>query len=360
LILDKQRVLRNIERMVRRAEEANVRFRPHFKTHQSAEIGEWFRAAGVSAITVSSFEMAVYFAKHGWSDITVAFPLNVLERQRVMSLSRSISLSILLDSANPLDVLNEAAEERISVWIKIDAGYGRVGLPWNATDQIVHLAGRIAESPNLSFAGILAHNGHSYYAKNRDEIQRIHYEALDRLTAVKTALQSKGHSRCEISIGDTPSCSTVSSFEGIDEIRPGNFVFYDVMQALLGACEENDIAVVVLCPVVGIYTKRFCVAIYGGAVHLSKESITLPPDGQRVFGFAGSGEHELLGRFDRAAPLVNLTQEHGIVELPESRLTTMRIGALLPVFPIHSCLTANLYGQYLTLDGDTIYRMPKR
>ncbi len=43
------------------------------KTHQSREIGEWFRASGVDKITVSSLNMAMKFAEWGWNDITVAF-----------------------------------------------------------------------------------------------------------------------------------------------------------------------------------------------------------------------------------------------------------------------------------------------
>ncbi|RMG79679.1 MAG: alanine racemase, partial [Bacteroidetes bacterium] len=73
----------NIRRMVGKARKNGVRLRPHFKTHQSAEIGEWFRAEGVSQIAVSSLVMAEYFAGAGWSDITVAFPVNILEIETI-------------------------------------------------------------------------------------------------------------------------------------------------------------------------------------------------------------------------------------------------------------------------------------
>jgi len=69
LLLDEQRAVQNIERMVEKAGKNGVLLRPHFKTHQSAEIGEWFRSRGVHAITVSSVDMAEYFIDHGWKDI---------------------------------------------------------------------------------------------------------------------------------------------------------------------------------------------------------------------------------------------------------------------------------------------------
>jgi len=63
LVLDKERCLRNIRKMAEKANKHNLHFRPHFKTHQSIEIGRWFRDFGVKAITVSSVEMAQYLAK---------------------------------------------------------------------------------------------------------------------------------------------------------------------------------------------------------------------------------------------------------------------------------------------------------
>ena len=87
LLLDERRARRNIERMARKAAAAGLRFRPHFKTHQSAAVGDWFRAAGVDAITVSSVDMGLYFAAHGWRDLTVAFSANVLESDKIDSLA---------------------------------------------------------------------------------------------------------------------------------------------------------------------------------------------------------------------------------------------------------------------------------
>ena len=64
-VIDKEVCLQNIEKMAEKAKAHNLRFRPHFKTHQSAKIGEWFRLFGVDAITVSSVSMAEYFAMNG-------------------------------------------------------------------------------------------------------------------------------------------------------------------------------------------------------------------------------------------------------------------------------------------------------
>ncbi len=61
LLLDETRCRRNIQRMADKARANHVRFRPHFKTHQSAQIGAWFREYGVEVITVSSVEVVRFY-----------------------------------------------------------------------------------------------------------------------------------------------------------------------------------------------------------------------------------------------------------------------------------------------------------
>ena len=79
LLLDEIKCRNNISRMYEKALANNVVFRPHFKTHQSADISHWFKETGTSCITVSSVRMAIYFANHGWNNILIAFPFNILE-----------------------------------------------------------------------------------------------------------------------------------------------------------------------------------------------------------------------------------------------------------------------------------------
>jgi D-serine deaminase-like pyridoxal phosphate-dependent protein len=358
LILDKKRVLKNIEKMAGKAKRAHVRFRPHFKTHQSAEIGNWFRDFGVTAITVSSLDMALYFAEGGWSDITVAIIVNLLEIDKINSLARKIKLSLLVDSEEVLSLLNENLQYPAGMWIKVDTGYHRTGVMWDDFESIRSLAQKINESPKLAFKGLLTHAGHSYRAKSVEEIQGIHDETVIRLSAVKDYLHGAGIEICEISVGDTPTCSVVDNFEGLDEIRPGNFVFYDLMQEKLGACTEDEIAVAVACPVVGKYKDRNQLAVYGGAVHLSPACV-VDESGKQVFGYATSLENETFGSINKNAPVIALSQEHGVVQIEASLLNRIEPGNLLPIYPVHSCLTCSLHKEYRTLGGTPISRIQK-
>ncbi len=356
LILDKQRVLKNIARMADKAKKSDVFFRPHFKTHQSAEIGRWFMDIGITACTVSSVDMAQYFAENGWSDITIATSVNILELPIISQLADTINLGVLVDSDDAVDALEANLNSQVKVWIKIDTGYARTGIPWDKVDHVVSLTNKIQESSKLNFAGILTHNGLTYHEHTPDGIQRSHHESMSRMLQVKESLIPGGIENCTISIGDTPSCSVVDDFTGADEIRPGNFVFYDVMQTSTGVCSEDDIAVVVACPVIGTYAQRKEIVLYGGAIHFGKERI-LDSNGNEVFGYLSSGKSKIFGKVNYYAPIISLSQEYGIVRANDQLLFNTKIGDIAYVYPIHSCLTCGLYPEYLTLEGESIKRM---
>lgn len=367
LLLDKHRALRNLDRMLVKARNSGVRFRPHFKTHQSAMIGDWFRQRGVESITVSSLDMAWYFAQYGWKDILVAFPVNILEIDKINALAENIHLHVLVESVEVVRFLAEHLIEgnEVFIWIKIDAGSRRTGLEWHQFDQIIDLARRITAAKNLHLCGILTHAGQTYQARSKGEIQSLHTESVTNMRVVQGQLEAEGFEPIEISIGDTPACSVVKDFSDVDEIRPGNFVFYDVMQWLTGACEETEIAVAAACPVVAKHPERREVVIYGGAVHLSKERLSIPGDNGRtteIYGYIASPilkpGQELAasgwGPILENTTVTRLSQEHGIVHTTDDLLRQIEIGDILLVLPVHSCLTANLLRKYLTLDGEVI------
>ena len=106
LLLDEYKCKKNIQNMFSRAQLHQVDLRPHFKTHQSLEIGQWFKEVGVNKITVSSLEMAIYFAEE-WNDITVAFPVNILEIDTINALAEKIKLNLLIESKETILFLNK-------------------------------------------------------------------------------------------------------------------------------------------------------------------------------------------------------------------------------------------------------------
>jgi D-serine deaminase-like pyridoxal phosphate-dependent protein len=354
LLVDKSKVLRNVGRMAQKAGESNVILRPHFKTHQSAELAEWLRDFGIHKITVSSLDMAEYFSLSGWNDITLGVPINVHQIPRINALARAINLQVIIDSELAAVRLSEGITVPLNVWIEIDTGDQRTGISADRIDQILKVAALLSRTFPLRFKGILTHDGQSYEAADVREIRSIHEESRAALQRIKQALEAEGYSRFLVSVGDTPSCTIVERFlPPIDEIRPGNFVFYDLKQKSLGVCRDEEIALGVACPVISKNLARKELVVYGGTVHLSREWLPLP-SGWPFFGQIARLKEDQgeWGAPIEAAYLLALSQEHGQVTGPEDFIRSVEIGDTLIVLPIHSCITASLYSEYHVLkDG---------
>ncbi|SHF96458.1 D-serine deaminase, pyridoxal phosphate-dependent [Mariniphaga anaerophila] len=352
LVINKDVCLQNIEKMAQKAKSHKLRFRPHFKTHQSAKIGDWFRIFGVDAITVSSVQMAEYFARNGWNDITIAFPLNILEIGNINRLAANIKLNVLIENREAATALSKRATNPVGVFFKIDTGATRTGIDPSKTGTINSILEILSNNKKITFKGFLTHAGHTYSALSTNEIFSRHFDALLKLKNLKKKYQSR-FPDIEVSIGDTPSCTLCTNFNGVDEIRPGNFVFYDLMQYNLGVCSLDDIAVRMVCPVVAKHPSRSEIVIYGGAIHFSRESL-INVDGKPFFGriyIRNNGEEKLLSERNY---LSKLSQEHGIIKVSQKSFNLIQIGDLVEVVPIHSCLTANLARKYLTTEGEEI------
>ena len=356
LLLDKIKCMKNIENMIGRAKRCKLSFRPHFKTHQSAEVGEWFRELGVDKITVSSLEMAQYFADNNWQDITVAMPINLREMDIIDELAGKITLNILVESAESIHHLEAELNNKVNAYIKVDTGYRRTGIATADTESIQNLLNYIKVSTRIEFKGFLAHSGHNYNAANADEIHKNHKQAVLGLNELKDVFRSQ-FPELEVSLGDTPACSISDEFFGIDEIRPGNFVFYDIMQFVLGSCEEDEIAVAMVCPIVAKHADRNEIVIYGGGVHFSKEYLEADDEGTKLFGSLVNIKPDGWSPIMSGGFLANLSQEHGIIKCNEDFFNAFQVGDLIGILPIHSCMTANLMGKYLSLEAETIEMM---
>ncbi|MCX6283148.1 MAG: alanine racemase [Bacteroidetes bacterium] len=353
LLVDEGICRDNIHLMAVKARRLGVKFRPHFKTHQSKLIGHWFREEGTKSITVSSVSMARYFIGDGWEDITIAFPLNLRESDEALELSTRADLNVLITMAEPLESfgqLMKGGHRPVGIFIKIDTGYNRTGLTLADNEKIESIINTCRKHSMLTFKGFLTHTGHTYNARGREEIDMISREAFLQLRSLKDKFDS-GPGDLLLSVGDTPACSLLEDFGGMDEIRPGNFVFYDVMQTMIGSCGTSRIAVCLACPVVSKEPSRNEIVVYGGAVHLSKESVF--HKGKTIFGLVCS-----LSDGGWSEPLddcyVNaLSQEHGVIKVSKEVFNIIKPGDLLGILPVHSCLTAQCMGNYL-IDGNIV------
>ncbi|MFK7935827.1 MAG: alanine racemase [Saprospiraceae bacterium] len=354
LLLDRYRCLVNIDHMIAKAKRHNISLRPHFKTHQSRTIGQWYAQRGVEKITVSSVAMAEYFASD-WSDITIAFPTNILELKRIEQLTEQVQINVLVESLEVAIYLKENLKQHVGVFIKIDVGYGRTGIAAENLSLIQSLVTTLENANNLDFKGFLAHAGHTYQCRSKMCIEQTHALSLKRMQTLKEHFIN--HPRpLEYSYGDTPSCSVAEDFTGMTELRPGNFVFYDLTQRAIGSNAYENIAVAMACPIVALHRERQEVVVYGGGVHFSKDRLEHPDYGT-IFGRVVVQTETGWGEVIPDAYVRSLSQEHGIIRLPKALMAQQRIGDFIFVLPVHSCMAANLQTSYLTTEGEWIERL---
>ncbi len=353
LLLDEARCRANIARMAAHAKASGVRLRPHFKTHQSAKIGEWIRAEGVTSIATSSLRMAAYFADAGWDDILVAFPANWREIDLINQLAKRIQLGLIVESRETARFLGANLQYPVDIWLDVDTGYHRTGIDWQANSEAIGLATLITASPMLRLRGMLTHSGHSYKGRTPAEIQAVYDETVNHFNSLRTHLAAAGITELELSLGDTPSCAVVEDLSAVEEIRPGNFVYFDWMQVIIGSCKVEDVAVALACPVVTKNAARSQIVVYGGGVHLSKDSF-VDLKGRTTFGAVCLPTETGWSAPFEDTYVVSLSQEHGVLQVAPEDFERVQIGDLVCILPVHSCMTADLMKTVVTLSGEEI------
>ncbi len=345
LRVDPPRLERNISAMAAKALEAGAVLHPHAKTHKSLAIARMQLAAGAGGVTASKPSEAMVFIRAGLPAVTVAYPL--VDSAVVTELIEAAATSgteLRLIAAHPAHVAAietgaQGTGQRAGVFVKIDTGLGRVGVP-SEGPLLTALAERLAQARGLGVLGVLSHAGHAYGAGDEEQRNRIVTEEMADLRRALAGLAGSG-AGSRISVGSTPTCLGALIAPGSDELRPGNYAFLDMTAVRLGICQRDDIALTVESRVV-FHSGRTAV-IDAGSKILSSDA------GPHGFG-AGQGFGEFDASDGTRMRVARLSEEHGTVEDPEGRLA---VGDRISIRPNHSCATVAL-ASGLQLGGQAI------
>jgi D-serine deaminase-like pyridoxal phosphate-dependent protein len=339
VVVDLDVLERNVTRMASRAREAHVRLRPHAKTHKCPEIAALQRAAGAWGLSVAKVGEAEVFVAAGFDDIFVAFPAVGSDKgRRLLRLSDSARLACGVDSVEGAETLAapfRAAGRTLDVLLKVDVGYGRVGV---LPEQAVELATRIGALGGLRLRGVFTHAGHGYGATTRAELDAIARQEGTTLAGTARALASHGLAADEVSVGSTPTAAVAMREAGVTECRPGNYVFHDGSQVALGTCALEDCALTVVATVVSVPAA--------GRAVLDAGSKTLSSDPLRPLA---GGYGQILGSSSR---IEKLSEEHGVVALAAGE--QMRVGQRVRVLPNHACVVANLHDRLVGVSSGRV------
>jgi D-serine deaminase-like pyridoxal phosphate-dependent protein len=351
LVLDRERLNANAQRMIVRARDRGARVRPHMKTLKSIDAARLAIDPAHGGIAVATINEAAYFAGHGLKDIQLAVCLPPGKFNRAAGvLSQAGQFSFFIDSIEVARALREFSEANgvmFRVWIEIDSGAHRTGVD-PAGPALLDIAGALAGHACL--AGVATHAGQSYVDVTPDEIAAI--AETERLAVVEAAarLRAKGHDIAGVSAGSTPTAAHALSAEGLTEWRAGVYLAGDLFQSAIHSLEISDIALSVVASVISRNRARRQIVVDAGGLALSKDRSTAQVRARDYkYGLVADIEgNPVFG----ALHIDEVHQEHGeIHNVPDAVLDALPIGARVRIFPNHACMTAAMYDEYMVVEG---------
>ena len=358
VIIDRQRALRNIDRLQDAANTRGIRVRPHAKTHKSPQVAKWQIDRGAIGICCAKLGEAEVFAAAGFTDIRLPYPIHPINAPRVLALLTRTDLSFIVDHlevARGWSTAMTAAGRTVEVLVKIDVGFHRCGIDPDPRTAVPFIKA-VASLPGLHFRGLLSHAGHAYHAESENHLQAIAEDEARTLRTLAEAAQAERVGIAELSAGATPSARFSLDQESLTEYRAGNYVYFDRTQVGLGAASQEDCALTVMATVVSKPSSNRIILDCG--------SKTLSSDAARGFTpLAGHGVvyHDVLmprgARPDDDLIVERLSEEHATVRVAAGH-TALEPGDRVRLIPNHSCVVSNLVDQAWVVDAGTVTAMP--
>lgn len=339
-VVDLDRMEANLDRMAAYAAEHGLALRPHTKTHKSPHLGGLQVALGATGLTVAQLNEARVMADVTHDILLAHPPVGEPKLRRLMALPDHLRITVALDSTEALDGLSRAAAiagRTVGVLVEVDVGMKRVGVA--LPGDVAALCRRAADATGIDWRGILCYPGHirQHVDAQEDAVATV----SSRLHEVIAALAKDGLQPAVVSAGSTPAAWSSHRMHGVNEIRPGTYIFNDRTTAAMGACAWEDCAYSVLATVVSTAVPGQAV-VDAGAKALFREELR---------GSDGSGFGSLLDRPDVVVHA--MSEEHGLLDLSTTDWRP-RVGDRVRIVPNHVCVSVNLHDHVWGVRGDAV------
>ena len=328
VVVDLDRMERNLDTAAAYAATHGLALRPHVKTHKSPVVASAQLARGARGLTCATpFEAEVMASVS--DDILVAYPpVGAPRARRLAALPARVRLTVALDSVQAVDEIAHAAQSAgrtIGVYVELDLGMHRVGVP--GVDDALALAARVKAARGLEFAGLAFYPGHVREpVEEQDAKLRTLGAALERALS---RFDDAGLPAKVVSGGSTPTLWRTHELPGVTEFRPGTYVYNDRTTAAIGACAWDDCALTVLATVVSTAVPGQAV-IDAGTKSLGREPVR---------GAEGEGFGQLLEHPE--VVVARMSEEHGVLDLDGSAWRPV-VGERVRVVPNHVCIVVHL------------------
>lgn len=324
VLIDIDRLERNIEQLQTRCDEAGVALRPHVKTHKIPEIARMQIDAGAVGLACQKVSEAEVFAKAGFSDILI--PYNILgasKTARFADLALYNRMTASADSKAVIAGLSAAAQAldlRLRLLVEIGTEIERTGA---SVDDAVELAKAVEADEYLHFAGLQVYPS---YPSVRPALQ----EVLARLDEAGIGVDT-------VSGGGTGAALQLGALPELTEIRVGTYVFNDWRTVARGWCALTDCAMTVRATVVSRPAETRAI-LDSGSKTLSSDTFE--------DGYGHILEYP-------EARIYRLNEEHAYVDLTACTAKP-DVGEVVSVIPVHACVVTNLHDVLYGVRGDEV------
>ena len=359
-LIDRPRMMRNIERMQSRMNTLGVAFRPHVKTAKCVDVAQAQRDAGARGITVSTLKEAEQFFAAGFSDILYAVGIVASKLPRALALKRAdCDLKLIVDNLESAQAVAEFGRihgETFEVWIEIDTDGHRSGVKPDEP-RLLDIGrtlnnDRDGDSHGARLGGVMTHAGSSYDLNTPDALAALAEQERAGCVHAAERLRDAGL-RCDVvSVGSTPTALAARHLEGVTEVRAGVYVVFDLVMRNVGVCETSDLALSVLTTVIGHQVDKGWAILDAGWMAMSRDRGTAKQTHDYGYGQPCTLDGTPLDGY----ALTGTNQEHGIlanVDHPDRDSSVdLPVGTRLLILPNHACATGAQFPAYHARSGD--------
>lgn len=347
LIIDEEKLIKNIKDMQEYAKRNNVALRPHTKTHKMpymAKLQEKYGAKGIAVAKVSEGEV---MAANGLTDIFIANEIVGLEKLgKIRELAKKINISFGLDSIPQAKMIEEAfngESKKAQVLIEIEVGENRSGVVEEA--DFISLLNFLKECDNIDLLGVFSHDGHSYSANDMQHCEEIFNESQKRTVNFAKLAKKHGFDIKTVSIGSTPSALfNFKILEDVTELRIGTYILMDAAQGnAIGTYDRC--AATVLTTIISRPTEERVITDVG------TKGLTAQIRSKGICATKGLG---VIKDYDNVY-IHGVYDEHAIIYDKDFR-NRVKVGDKVEIIPNHICPVCNLYEKAYLVNKDNVIK----
>jgi D-serine deaminase-like pyridoxal phosphate-dependent protein len=335
LLVDRDKLQRNIDKMAEFFRDKPCNVRPMWKTPKTVEIAKLQLEAGAIGITCAKVSEAALLVEAGVQDILIANEVvGGPKAAKLAELNYTNDVKCAVDDPVQVAALSRAASGAgvtIGVVVDVFVGLPRCGVK---PEDAPALAKIVHQAPGLKLRGVMGYEGH--VVNMEDEVQRRAEaeRSMSALTRAAALIRADGLP-CEIvSGGGTGTYNFTGTFPGVTEVQAGSYCLMDTKYDKVHLGFEK--AVTVLATVWSRSPALSGWTIIDAGMKTMSHEFGLP---------------ELIGV--PHTRLAMLSEEHGHL-FCDAGDAGLAIGRKVELYPSHICTTVNLHDRMYVIQNDKV------